>query len=319
MLKGKPLVSAIIIFLNAEKYIEEAIESVLAQTYDNWELWLVDDGSTDASTRIARRYATQNPQQICYLEHPDHENRGMSASRNLGIYHATGSYVAFLDADDVWLPDKLEVQVHLLEAHPEAAMLYGNTLYWHSWAGKAGDELDDYIPELGVEPNSIVEPPLLLPLYLTGKAAVPCICSILVRREALERIGGFEESFQGMYEDQAFYAKMCLAEPIFVSGECLDRYRQHPDSSVAIASRAMQAANARQFFLKWLAKYLVEHGITDSATWQAVKKELWLGNQPVWLPRTGRMHRIVRWIKKWILRVQERILPPVVGRWLLWR
>jgi hypothetical protein len=93
VLHSQPLVSAIIIFLNAEKFIREAIESVFAQTYDNWELLLVDDGSTDASTEIAHRYAEQYAGKVRYLEHEDHQNLGMSASRNLGINNAKGKYI----------------------------------------------------------------------------------------------------------------------------------------------------------------------------------------------------------------------------------
>ena len=124
---GEPLVSAITIFLDAETFLREAIESVLAQTYANWELLLVDDGSTDGSTEIALGYARLYPQRIRYLEHEGHRNRGMSASRNLGIPHARGEYIALLDADDVWLPLKLERQVAILESDPESAMVYGAT------------------------------------------------------------------------------------------------------------------------------------------------------------------------------------------------
>src|SRR5918997_1425231 len=117
------LVSTILPFLNAEKFIEEAIESVFAQTYDDWELLLIDDGSTDGSTRIALQYAERHRGRVRYLEHPEHQNRGVSASRNLGISHARGEYVAFLDADDVWLEHKLEQQVAILSSHPEAGMV----------------------------------------------------------------------------------------------------------------------------------------------------------------------------------------------------
>src|SRR5262249_12649286 len=83
--RRKPLVSIIIPFLNAEKFIRDAIDSVLPQTYDNWELLLVDDGSTDTSTEITRRCAAQHPVKVRYLEHSGHQNRGACASRNLGI------------------------------------------------------------------------------------------------------------------------------------------------------------------------------------------------------------------------------------------
>ncbi|HEY9653496.1 MAG TPA: glycosyltransferase family 2 protein, partial [Coleofasciculaceae cyanobacterium] len=114
----KPLVSVVTIFLNTEKYIEEAIESIFAQTYDRWELLLVDDGSSDRSTIIALQYAQQYAGKVRYLEHETHQNRGMSASRNLGVRHAQGEYIAFLDSDDVWLPQKLERQVEILESQP---------------------------------------------------------------------------------------------------------------------------------------------------------------------------------------------------------
>src|SRR5438874_1836189 len=145
----KPLVSVITIFLNGERFIREAIESVFAQTYDNWEFFLVDDGSTDASTEIALQYAAQYPGKVRYLEHAEHQNCGMSATRNLGLRHARGTYVAFLDADDVWLSDKLARQVAIVEAQPQAAMVYGATEYWYSWTGHPEDCQRDYkqLPE----------------------------------------------------------------------------------------------------------------------------------------------------------------------------
>ena len=103
----RPLVSAVVIFLDAEEFIEEAIESVFAQTYDRWELILVDDGSTDRSTEIARSYAERHPDRVSYVTHPGRVNRGMSASRNRGVEVSSGELIAFLDADDVWLPAKL--------------------------------------------------------------------------------------------------------------------------------------------------------------------------------------------------------------------
>lgn len=156
------LVSVIIIFLNAEKFIEGVIKSVFAQTYDHWELLLVDDGSTDTSTDIALRYAEQFPEKVRYLEHANHQNRGMSASRNLGIRNAKGEYIAFLDADDVWLPHKLERQVAILGSQPEVAMVYGLVLYWYSWTGNPEDTQRDVPSKLLVQPNTLVKPPTLL-------------------------------------------------------------------------------------------------------------------------------------------------------------
>lgn len=312
----RPLVSVIIIFLDTEKFIEEAIDSVLAQTYDCWELLLVDDGSGDESTKIAHDYARKYPEQIHYFEHLAHRNLGMSASRNLGIHHAQGEYIAFLDADDVWLPGKLEYQVGILDTQPEAGMVYGNTLYWYSWTRQPGDKQRDHVPQLGVEPNTLVEPPHLLQLYLSGRAAVPCTCSILVRRKAIKQIDGFEESFPGMYEDQVFYAKICLTERIYVSGECLDRYRQHSDSNCSVAVNSGQDQLARLTFLEWLAGYLSQRDIENPDIWLTLSRELWLSQQPGQPYLSKRTTYLIRWFKKWVLRIEELIVPAFVRRWL---
>jgi glycosyltransferase involved in cell wall biosynthesis/SAM-dependent methyltransferase len=282
--RGKPLVSVIIIFLNGEDFIEEAIESVLLQTYDNLELLLVDDGSTDGSTEIALRYAEQHPGRVRYLEHKGHQNLGMSATRNLGIRNAGGEYIAFLDADDLWLPHKLERQVSILESHPEAAMVYGANEYWHSWTGKPEDLDRDQVPNLGIEPDRVYEPPALSTLlYPLGKGTAPCPSDLLMRREMIERVGGFEEEFRGnnqLYEDQAFLAKVYLNESVFVSSECWDRYRIHPDSCVSVVTGAGQYQSVRQHFLRWLETYISRQGINDTGVRRALDEASRQYSQP---------------------------------------
>ncbi|HUG86498.1 MAG TPA: glycosyltransferase, partial [Euzebya sp.] len=100
-MSAAPLVSVVVPFYNDGQFLEDAIDSVRAQAFEEWELLLVDDGSTDGSTRVARRAAADHSGRIRYLDHPGHANRGAPASRNRGIAMARGSYVAFLDADDV--------------------------------------------------------------------------------------------------------------------------------------------------------------------------------------------------------------------------
>src|SRR6266403_5506169 len=125
-----PLVSVVMIFLNSERFMTEAVQSIFAQTFKDWELIFVDDGSTDGSTAIAKSYAERWPDRVRYLEHPSHENRGMSASRNAGIRASSGQFIAMLDSDDVWLPDRLERHAQILSAHPDAEMVYGIGLMW---------------------------------------------------------------------------------------------------------------------------------------------------------------------------------------------
>lgn len=293
-MNGKPLVSAITIFLNCEKYIEEAIESVFAQTYDNWELLLVDDGSTDNSTAIALRYAQEYPHKVRYLEHPDHQNRGMSATRNLGIRNAKGEYIAFLDADDIWLPQKLEQQLATMDSQPEAEIVFGPTQYWYSWTSNPLDSKRDSLRGIDIPPNRLLQPPKLLSLLLQGKANTPGTCSILIRRKVVEEIGGFEEDFRGMYEDQAFFAKVYLKASVFVETKCWDKYRQHPDSNCAIAKKTghfhpyYKLNPARQNFLNWMAEYLSKEGVKDAEIWRSLEKGLWPYRYPklysLWYP-----------------------------------
>src|SRR5919108_4757895 len=163
---SQPLVSVVIIFWNTARFLQEAIQGALAQTYANWELLLVDDGSNDGSTAIARGYAARDNQRIKYYQHAGHANRGMSASRNLGLRHARGQYIALLDADDVWFANTLEEQVKILEAHPQAAMVYGPLQWWYSWTGRPEDRERDYVENLGVSANTVIQPPRLLSLFL---------------------------------------------------------------------------------------------------------------------------------------------------------
>ena len=271
-----PLVSVVTIFLNAEKFIQEAIASVFAQTYDNWELILVDDGSKDRSSEIAQSYVEQNRDRVCYFAHAGHQNRGMSASRNLGIRNARGEYIAFLDADDLWLPYKLERQTEILASLPEAAMVYGASRYWHSWTGSPEDRHRDYIPNFGIPRDTLFTPPTLLKLlHPLGHGTAPCPSDVLVRCDVVKKVGGFEESFQGiyqLYEDQAFLAKIYLNAPVFVASECWDHYRLHPDSCVATVTRSGKQHTVKHFYLDWLENYFLALGIEDADLWKALRK-----------------------------------------------
>lgn len=274
--EGRPLVSVILPFLDAGRFLHEAFESVLAQTYDRWELWLIDDGCTDGSSDAARAFAAQWPEKVHYLEHEGHRNLGVTSSRNVGLKHARGTYVALLDADDVWLPQKLEEQVRILEAHPEAAMVYGRSRYWYSWTGNPADVDRDYLAELGIEADTLIRAPKLLLLsYPLGTAPTPCPSDILLRRTLAERIGGFEESFQypfQLYEDQAFLAKIYLEHAVFVSTKCWDLYRVHPESCVSRVTAAGQYHMVRQFFFDWFEKYLRVKDIRNDAVWRALRR-----------------------------------------------
>jgi len=305
-MNNSSLVSIITIFLNAEDFIQEAIESVLSQSYTNWELILVDDGSSDNSTVIAQQYAQQYPNKVHYLEHENHKNCGMSASRNLGIQHSQGEYIAFLDADDVWLPQNLERYVSLLESNPKAGMVYGDTHYWYSWTGETADlgkDFCDRVAQLTGKPNTLFQPPNLLTLFLENGGAVPCTCSLMVRRQVLQAIGGFESSFRGMYEDQAFYAKVCLHAPVFVTSECWSNYRRHPNSCCSTASHLNQEHYARQFFLEWLEQYLTQQEVDHKRLLKALQRQL----RPYRHPTLDKVSNTIQRLSRYTLSLTKRI------------
>lgn len=310
-------VSVIIIFLNAEDFLTEAVESVLSQTHSNWELLLVDDGSSDRSSEIARSYAARQPGRILFLEHEAHQNLGMSASRNLGIRKANGRYIAFLDADDYWLPTKLATHASILDAQPNVGMLYGSTRYWFSWTGRPEDSKRDYIPEQRVRTDTLFYPPHLLPLLVEGRVEVPSTCSILVRSEVVRSVSGFEESFRGMYEDQAFYVKVCLSTQVLATNDCLAWYRQHPKSNYSTAKQSGKVHDLHYHFLKWLETYCREQNVTDAQLLQTIRRQLWLYGNPSSSGAHVSSHLYQRRIKKWILRLEKLVLPASI-RSKLW-
>jgi glycosyltransferase involved in cell wall biosynthesis len=247
------LVSVVVPFLNAERFLEETVQSVRDQTLADWELIFVDDGSTDGSTLIARDLAAKD-ERIHYLEHPGHQNRGRDASRNLGAGHATAPYLAFLDADDVWEPDKLAEQVRLLENMPDVAMVDGAILYWSSW-DPASTKPDRLVLTGGVTDRRLDPPEAALTLYPLGTGAGAGMFG-LVRRTAFDAVGGWEERLGcGMYDDQAILAKIYLRYPIYISSRAWNHYRQHDDSCCAQTSRK-EYLRLRGLFLEWLETYI---------------------------------------------------------------
>jgi glycosyltransferase involved in cell wall biosynthesis len=244
-----PLISVVLIFLNEERFLEEAVRSVCDQTLKDWELILVDDGSTDRSTSIAKALATED-ERICYVDHPGHANRGMSASRNLGAAHATAPYITFFDADDVYMPEMLTEQVELLERMPDVAMVAGAMLYWYSWDPESTTA--DFAPLTGGVADRRLDPPeAALTIYPLARKSPGAGTDVLIRRSVFEAVGGFEEHFRGIYEDQAFLIKVFLRYPIYISSRIWRHYRQH-DASCCSQTSGRDYWHVRSLFLDWL-------------------------------------------------------------------
>lgn len=267
---ARPAVSAIIVVRDGLPFIGEAIESVLAQSYGSWELLIVDDGSTDGTPELAESYHARHPLKIRLLRHPSGVNLGIAASRNLGIAEALGRYLAFLDADDVWLPQKLSEQVALFEADPELGIVYGRTLIWHSW--EPGTARGDYFYDLGVEPEARYEPPVLFILLLENRAQSPTTCNAMIRAALFAEIGTFDPAVRGMFEDLSFFGKALAIRPAYVSGRTWAKYRQHGASCSAASAAAGGDEWAR---LKALGR--LERALAPFAPQRSVRRALRLG------------------------------------------
>lgn len=286
---GAPRVSVVIIFLDAQLFLEEAITSVVAQAFGAWELLLVDDGSSDGSAAIAHRWVAARPGQIRHLEHGGRRNLGMSAARNLGLRSAAGDLVTFLDADDVLQPYALAALDALLAAEPRAAMAYAPLEYWYSWAPAPYRGGRDFVQALGVSAGAVIEPPELLVRFLGRSAAAPS--GVMVRTAVARQVGGFENAFRGMYEDQAFCAKICLRWPVVTGRLPGYRYRQHPGSSSALADRSGQHEYGRPEFLAWLRDYTASEAVRSGPVLSTLHREIW------WLEHP-RLHRLVRGLRR---------------------
>jgi hypothetical protein len=263
-----PLVSVIMIFRQAAPFISEAIDSVLGQTMTDWELLLVDDGSTDQSTAIALHYARMHPDRIRYLEHDDHENLGMAASRKHGMRAARGRYLAFLDADDVFMPERLQSHVSVIERMPAPGVVIGHELYWRSWdTTNPRHPQRDFVVTTEVTPNVLFRPPELLALLLSPRSvAMPGICSITFHQLTADGLEGAPDEFTNLYEDQCLIAILLSHRVACVVDECLAKYRIHPRSATAVASSRgadrRRSGSPEHRYLIWLKSYLARHRIS---------------------------------------------------------
>ncbi len=171
-----PLVSIIIPMYNAEKYMDRTIQSVLQQSYTNWELIIVNDGSTDHSVAVCEKY--NNEKIKCFSQ----QNKGVSAARNYGINKALGDIIAFLDADDYWLEDNLSIKTRRI-IDTNADYVYSNF--------KIINETDVVIKN-GAEGTDIE---ILKNLLLWERDVIPGACSNLVLKSTCLNILRFDESF----------------------------------------------------------------------------------------------------------------------------
>ena len=276
MAGAEPTVSVVIIFLDAARFLDEAIGSVRAQSLGDWELILVDDGSTDGSTDIAADAARADPDRIRAIAHPGRVNRGTSASRELGLRAACGTLLLYLDADDILFVDALATLHEALDRHPGTDAALAATLFWnwHPEFRLRRDTRQDLRRWIGVH-----RPPQLLTEMTRDEYMHPANCSSLFRRQVLIDLGGFEAEFTGMYEDTVLLAKVLLERQVVMIDACVSAYRMHPSSQCHRAAAAgtydsRQPNRDRARYLRWLRTYVRRRGVRNVALRVVIEREL---------------------------------------------
>jgi glycosyltransferase involved in cell wall biosynthesis len=192
-----PEVSVVIPAYNAARTIEAALDSVFAQTFRDFEIVVVDDGSTDDTAALVEERTG-----VTLLTQP---NRGPAAARNLAIHRTSGRLVAFLDADDLWLPEKLERQVAYFSTHPETALVHTSVIVSDLPSVRCAAVIDDRGPS-GPPSNRFAE-------IFHGDRDVNTLTA-MVRREILDDVGGFNERRELHVEDWDLWLRIAARHPI---------------------------------------------------------------------------------------------------------
>lgn len=214
----KPTVSVVMATHNYARYLPAAVESVLQQTLADWELIVIDDGSTDNTASVIKPYLDDS--RIRYVRI---NQLGQTRAKNLGARLANADRIAFLDADDVWLPQKLAKQMAVLDQSPSVGVVFTRRCL----IDDAGNERPASDPQ---PPRGRVLPEIFLRNFV-------CFSSVLVRRELLERVGGFDPEWDLSIDYDLWLRIAPLAEFDYVD-EVLVRYRTgHGNLSRKLADR----------------------------------------------------------------------------------
>jgi glycosyltransferase involved in cell wall biosynthesis len=221
---------------NASDYIKDAINSVINQTLTEWELIIIDDGSTDNTSELVKEFLLKD-NRIHYFYQ---QNGKQGKARNLGISKANGEYLAFLDADDLWLPEKLKIQYE--EIHKNNVDLVFSNSY------VVNHDADNILKKMNVG-FANYEGEIALKLFLQENR-IP-ILTVLVKKETVMNVGAFSEKLEIQnVEDYHLWLKLLLTDCVFYSSNCiLAKYRLHSDSATANDSKALNKIPAAFFDL----------------------------------------------------------------------
>jgi glycosyltransferase involved in cell wall biosynthesis len=219
-------VGVIIPAFNAAKYLPAALESVFSQTFDDWQILLVDDGSTDNTAEVMIPFLNRFGSRIKYIKQ---NNRGLPAARNTAIRESTTEFLALLDADDVWLPCRLAESLKVLTERPQAGLAYGLITQIDS-EGQLGGTF---------EGNPRNAEGHIAPSIYMRKVELPCP-TITFRRRCIEEVGMFDETMRAT-EDRDLWLRIALRYEVAFVPKVIAYYRLSPGSMSADPERMLRA------------------------------------------------------------------------------
>jgi GT2 family glycosyltransferase len=298
-----PTISVIVPTYNAERTILETIKSVQQQTFSDFEIIVINDGSIDLTLELLQKIADQRLKIFSY------DNGGVAIARNRGISHAGGEFIAFLDADDLWTPDKLELQLRALQQHPEAGVAYSWTYYF------TDGQKDSISPGKQFFFEGNVYGKLLIENFLANGS------NPLIRKEVLESVGEFDPTFPHC-ADWDFYLRLAAVCPFVAVPKHQIFYRQSSGSMTSkidgiekqvltMLEKAYRAAPLEYQSLKnqslaWVYEYCTQQYLQYSTDLDGVNR----AGQKLWkaiclhpqILLEDYAQTLIRWlIKKWML------------------
>ncbi|MGF1478665.1 MAG: glycosyltransferase family 2 protein [Cyanophyceae cyanobacterium] len=302
-----PEISVIIPAYNAEETILKTVASVEQQTFADFELIIIDDESSDRTLELLETIKDNRVQ--IYSD----KNGGTSVARNRGIARATGEYVTFLDADDLWTADKLERQLAAFKQHPEAGVTYSWTYFWFA-------EKERIYPSQTDEHEGNVYAELLISNFLHSGS------NPLIRREAIESVGLFDPTIQ-LVEDWDYWLRLAAHWPFVLVRKLQIYYRQHSgsksnslekleDNVFALLDKAFKEApdelqSLKPHSLAVNYRYLAQKSLNDSSSLREINR----AGQKLWqaiccypqILQDEYTHRLISWlVKKRLLQLVNR-------------
>ena len=221
-----PKVDIIIPAYNAARYLPAAIESVITQTFEDWRIVLVDDGSTDNTAEVVTPYIDRLGPKLLYVKQA---NAGLPAARNAAIRNSSSEFLALLDADDVWLPCRLEESLKAFENRPQVGMAYG----FNSRIDTQGTVIDTFANRQKYAEGRIA------PYIYMRRVNLPCP-TITFRRKCVDEVGPFDETMRAT-EDRDMWLRIALRYEVALVPKLLAHYRTSPEAMTTDSDRMLKA------------------------------------------------------------------------------